>query len=150
MDEDTKDLDWGHEEDDYQSYDTRRSCENIGEPRHYADKDCNDTVSLGGDEGDLGVIYAHQFIPGKAQTEVSRYHSRDHQSSDTGARQLSRLSPHIHLTGSETDACTLRQTRSCIQVAKGFTYISRDLSKIDDVGRSSTRKGEGVGDKKGC
>jgi len=97
MDEDTEVLDWGHEEDDYQSYDTRRSRENIGEPRHHADEDCDDTVSLGGDEDDLGVVYAYQSrsYQEKPKSDISRHHNRDHhrESSHTGARQLSRLSP---------------------------------------------------------
>ena len=102
MDEDTEVLDWGHEEDDYQPYDTRRSRENIGEPRHHADEDCDDTVSLGGDEEDLGVVYAYQFRSYQEKSksfEISRHHNRDHyrESSHSSARQPSQShlsSPH--------------------------------------------------------
>ena len=100
MDEDAEVLDWGHEEDDYQSYDTRRFRENIGEPRHHADEDCDDTVSLGGDEDDLGVVYAYQsrsYQEKSKYSEISRHHSRDHyrESSHSSARQPSQsyLSP---------------------------------------------------------
>ena len=98
MDEDTEVLDWGHEEDDYQSYDIRRSRENIGEPRHHADEDCDDTVSLGGDEDDLGVVYAYQsrsYQEKSKSFETSRHRDRDHhrESSHTSARQPSHLSP---------------------------------------------------------
>ena len=100
MDEDTEVLDWGHEEDDYQSYDTRRSRENIGEPRHHVDEDCDDTVSLGGDEDDLGVVYAYQYRSYQEKSkypEISRHHHRDHyrESSHSSARQPSQsyLSP---------------------------------------------------------
>lgn len=93
-----EELDWGHEEDDYQPYDTRRSRENIGEPRHHPDEDCDDTVSLGGDEEDLGVVYAYQSrsYQEKSKTfEVSRHHNRDHhrESSHSSTRQPSHLSP---------------------------------------------------------
>ena len=100
MDEDTEVLDWGHEEDDYQSYDTRRSRENMGEPRHHVDEDCDDTVSLGGDEDDLGVVYAYQYRSYQEKSkypETSRHHHRDHyrESSHSSARQPSQsyLSP---------------------------------------------------------
>lgn len=98
MEEDTEVLDWGHEEDDYQSYDTRRSRENIGEPRHHTDEDCDDTVSLGGDEDDLGVVYAYQsrsYQEKSKSFETSRHHNRDHhrESSHTSTRQPSHLSP---------------------------------------------------------
>ena len=96
MDEDTEVLDWGHEEDDYPSYDTRRSRENIGEPRYHADED--DTVSLGGDEDDLGVVYAYQSRSHQEKpksSEISRHRDRDHhrESSHSSARQSSHLSP---------------------------------------------------------
>jgi len=100
MDEDTEVLDWGHEEDDYQSYDTRRSRENIGETRRHADEDCDDTVSLGGDEDDLGVVYAYQsrsYQEKSKSSEIPRHHNRDHyrESSHSSARQPSHLSsPH--------------------------------------------------------
>ncbi|KAF9653730.1 hypothetical protein BDM02DRAFT_1660518 [Thelephora ganbajun] len=98
MDEDTEVLDWGHEEDDYQSYDTRRSHENICEPRHHAGEDCDDTVSLGGDEDDLGVVYAYQsrsYQEKPKSSEITRHHNRDHyrESSQSSARQPSHLSP---------------------------------------------------------
>ena len=56
-------------------------------------------VSLGGDEDDLGVVYAYQSrsYQEKPKSDISRHHNRDHhrESSHTGARQLSRLSlPH--------------------------------------------------------
>lgn len=100
MDEDTEVLDWGHEEDDYPSYDTRRSRENIGEPRYNADEDCDDTVSLGGDEDDLGVVYAYQSSSHQEKpksSELPRHRDREHhrESSHSGARQTSHLSsPH--------------------------------------------------------
>lgn len=98
MDEDTEVLDWGHEEDDYPSYDTRRSRENMGEPHYNVDGDCDDTVSLGGDEDDLGVVYAYQSISHQEKlksSEVPRHRDRDHhrESSHSGARQTSHLSP---------------------------------------------------------
>jgi hypothetical protein len=98
MDEDTEVLDWGHEEDDYPSYDTRRSRENMGEPRYNADEDCDDTVSLGGDEDDFGVVYAYQSSSHQEKSkssEVSRHRDRDYhrESSHSGARQPSHLSP---------------------------------------------------------
>ena len=98
MEEDTEVLDWGHEEDDYQSYDIRRSRENIGEPRHHSDEDCDDTVSLGGDEDDLGVVYAYQsrsYQEKSKSFEISRHHNRDHhrESSHTSTRQPSHISP---------------------------------------------------------
>ena len=94
MDEDTEVLDWGHEEDDYPPYDTRRSRENMGEPRYNADEDCDDTVSLGGDEDDLNVVYAYQSSSLKS-SEVLRHRDRDHhrESSYSGPRQPSHLSP---------------------------------------------------------
>ena len=102
MDEDTEVLDWGHEEDDYQPYDTRRSRENIGEPRHHADEECDDTVSLGGDEDDLGVVYAYQYRSYQEKSksfDVPRHRDRDHyrESSHSSARQPSQSylsSPH--------------------------------------------------------
>ena len=98
MDEDTEVLDWGQEEDDYQPYDTRRSRENIGEPRYHADEDCDDTVSLGGDEDDFGVVYAYQSRSHQEKlksSEVSRHRDRDHhrESSHSSARQPSLVSP---------------------------------------------------------
>jgi hypothetical protein len=105
MDEDTEVLDWGHEEDDHPSYDTRRSRENIGEPRYHADEDCDDTVSLGGDEDDLGVVYAYQSRSHQEKpksSEISRHRDRDHhrESSHSSARQSSHFSPshssHLH------------------------------------------------------
>lgn len=94
MDEDIEVLDWGHEEDDYPSYDSRRSRENMGEPRYNVDEDCDDTVSLGGDEDDLGVVYAYQSSSHREKpksSEVSRHRDRDHhrESSHSGPRQPS-------------------------------------------------------------
>jgi hypothetical protein len=108
MDEDTEVLDWGCGLDDYQSYDTRRSRENIGEPRQHAEEDCDDTVSLGGGGGDLGVVYAYQSrsYQGKSKpSNISRHHNRDHyrESSYSNVRQSSQscLSPHTRLTSTQ-------------------------------------------------
>src|SRR6202000_1374003 len=98
MDEDAEVLDWGQEEDDYPSYDPRRSRENMDEPRYNVGEDCDDTVSLGGDEDDLGVVYAYQSTSHQEElksSEVPRHRDRDYhrESSYSGARQPSHLSP---------------------------------------------------------
>ena len=84
---------------------TRRSRENIGEPRQHAEEYCDDTVSLGGDEDDLGVVYAYQsrsYQEKSKPSDISRHHNRDHyrESSYSSVRQSSQsyLSPHARLT----------------------------------------------------
>ena len=145
MDEDTEVLDWGHEEDDYQSYDTRRSRENIGEPRHHADEDCDDTVSLGGDEDDLGVVYAYQsrsYQEKPKSSDIPRHHSRDHhrESSHSSARQPSHLSsPHSsHQHGKLTHALPAKPVIANPSVAVAQSQLLEASSMVN--GRDRERR----------